>query len=178
MFTCHVVPVIRAVRRVVVARPRIGVATLAAGQAVRRVRRPLLVCRDAGVLAAVGSVGGTTPAIAPPRPVPVAAPGGGETGAGPGDGGGVPGETGGFTLQSGGGGGGPGGGRPGLDVLPRRLLFGPESPPLPPRGGGGGGEFTARPPDLPPVTVPEPPPLGLFLGALLVVVMMRRRWAR
>jgi hypothetical protein len=70
----------------------------------------------------------------------------------------------------------PGPGPPGPDVLPRRLLFGPDSPPLPPTGGGG--TVTTRLPDPgPPVTVPEPPVLGLFLCALLAVLVLRRRWS-
>ena len=70
----------------------------------------------------------------------------------------------------------PESGQPRLDVLPKRLLFGPDSPPLPPPGGGG--TFSARLPDpAPPVNVPEPSLLGLFLCALLAVVLLRRRWA-
>lgn len=171
MVTCSVVPVIRAVRRAVVARPRVAVATLAATRAVRRVRRPLLVCRDAGALAVAGSLSATTPAGAPapsasPAPAPTDGPDIGDVAAPP------LGGAGGFGMP-GGGGAPPETGAPRLDVLPKRLLFGPDSPPVPP---GRGTILTRLPDPAPPVTVPEPPVLGLFLCALLAVVLLRRRW--
>lgn len=175
MVACHVVPVVRAVRRLVVARPRVAVATLAAGRVARRVRRPLAACRDAGVLATAGSLSATTPARAPAPDFPPESPDsgtGGEADGGAGQAGGAGWHAGGLGL--------PGGvftplmpDPPRPDLLPRRLLFGPDSPPLPPTGGG---TFTAAVPEpAPPVTVPEPPVLGLFLCALLAVAMLRRR---
>ncbi len=60
---CRLVPVVRAVRRAIVARPRLVVAA-AAGAAIRRVPRPMmLVCRDAGL-------GGLLLATAAAAPLP------------------------------------------------------------------------------------------------------------
>ena len=71
---CYLVPVARAVRRAVVARPRQVVAA-AAGAAIRRAPRPIrpmmLVCRDAGLGALLLALPGAAPIadrVAAPEP--------------------------------------------------------------------------------------------------------------
>lgn len=176
MVVCYIAPVVRpvlrVVRRVAVARPRPMVAAAAAGATVRRAKRTVLVCRDAGLLAAGATLSGATPAGAP-APGPLAS--GAEMPVGP--------------LPTGGG-----GGPPIPDLFPPTLLFSPGGfPPggFPPGGFPPGGPPTGGPPpggdpillaNLPPpgpaVAVSEPPLPWLFLAALLLVVALRWRGVR
>lgn len=173
LITCYLVPALRVARRVVTRRPRIALGAAAATRPIRRaVRRPLLVCRDAGLLALAGTASGSAPATAPAPPAPPPAE---QTGAGAGSPGGA-----GFDLAGVLGSVGGTGHRPrGSDPLPPGLLFGPEGwpPPAPPRPGDK--TFTTAPPGPPPdVAVPEPPMAGLLLCAALAVVLLRRHLAR
>lgn len=171
MIVCHLVPALRAVRRVAVARPRVVAPAAVAGAVVRRAPRPLLVCRDTGALAGMGTLAGSAPAIAPPLSAAGAGapPPGGEAGAG------VP--LAGAPLPGGGTTAGP----PGIvpPSLPPGLLFPPGAPPLPDRPGGDLTGVVVRVPEAPgPVQVPEPSALALFVAALLIAGVAARRRLR
>jgi hypothetical protein len=130
--------------------------TVGAVQAVRRVSRPVRVCRDAGALSLVAAGPTATPAQAPPPAEPAsggAVQAGGTTAAAP---------------------------DPAFALLPQELLFGANTPFMPPGGGGGTeGEIgpPVRVPELPPPfpsEVPEPSALLWLPLALALVLLLRR----
>lgn len=153
MIICRLVPVVRAVRRVVAPRPRPAVVAAAAG-VVRRAPRPfLLVCRDAGLgglllaTTAAAPLPGPAAPAAPPEPSQASAVA--ADWAGP---------WGGFPMPAGPltGTGDPGPGSPGPGPsgdLP------PPGPPPPPAGS----------------PVPEPSSQALFALGLAAAALLRRR---
>lgn len=208
MIVCHVVPVVRAIRRAVVARPRTGTIGLAAAAGVRRAARPsvaklVLVCRDLGALALAGSLAGAAPLPAAPAAAPIGSSPAliqetGGSGAGAGDFG-----TSGFGgLFAPGGGAGFGSFTPRLGLPPDRLLTNPEAilkitmPHTPPLSGGPRtGEVPPPSPELPnpnrqappgptgpeggpPVAVSEPSSFGIMAAMLLGMVLIRRHRGR
>jgi hypothetical protein len=141
--------------------PGAGVGgTVGAVQAVRRVSRPVRVCRDAGALSLVAAGPTATPAQAPP-PATATAGGSGEAGGGT------------ATQMP----------EAGFPLLPEALLFGANFPFAPPGGGGGpDGEIgpLIRVPEVPapfPAEVPEPAAL-LWLPLALALVLLLRRMRR
>lgn len=163
MILCNVVPVLRAARRVLAARPR-PAATAAIGAAVRRAPRPMMtVCRDAGL----GGLLLATAAAAPlPDPVTPAAAetaieGRYDTDRQVAAGGAImplwAGPWGGFPP--------PADPAPGTDPMPGRA----GEMPLPLLTG-------ATPNDQ--AAVPEPSSLALFAIGLIAAPLVRRRYGR
>lgn len=168
MIVCKLIPVVRAVRRVAVARPRPVVAAAAAGAVVRRApARLLLVCRDVGLA-------GMLLAATAAAPLPEAAPATADTAI-----------EGRFDQTQAAPWNGPWPGFPPINgpLIADLPLAGPApGPPAPGPMPRPNGEMPAPTPIAPPApgvaAVPEPSSLALFLAGALAAPWLRRRYAR